>query len=145
MTDEAINTLANEWQRRLRTFTALNLLYQADDKSGPLHRATFLESNPQFACIREPELSSQTHREAKRAQVRADYEAELQRHIASIYEPLIAAGTALIRTPAPDLSAVRTKHEVLVGDVDVISYEDCDSEFFNIIRNDVARLTGVRG
>jgi hypothetical protein len=69
-------------------------------------------------------------------------EREITRHMAEIYDPLVEAGLALMRTPAPDLAAVRVKHEAMSTDISYTDYEDEEGELFNILQADVRRLIG---
>ncbi|MDP9412807.1 MAG: hypothetical protein M3Q08_01675 [Pseudomonadota bacterium] len=138
------SSITAEWQQRLDRFDALNILFEADDQWGPLHEAT-VAAETSFRLIRtvrEPEREhwTQTYHDDDGRR-----EAELNRHMATIYDPLIEAGLALLRTPAPDMAAVRLKHEVCKGEngLRFIDYQDEDGELFDIIRADIQRLTGL--
>jgi hypothetical protein len=144
MTTESDTTTREAWQQALTRFTALRILFEADDQWGPLYRAT-TEQTVTMNLAR----SSRTPEERQEWEAAYDAAAErqpreLERHMETIYDPFIKAGIALVRTPAPDLAALAMKHEACnADDFRLIDYEDEEGELFGIIRADVQRLTGI--
>lgn len=117
------------WDQRFARYEGLRLLFEADDQWGPLNVATLRQT-----------LAYRTD-DYERAD--AQHGAQLRRHMATIYDPLIEAGLELVRTPAPDLAAVRAKHEACNADgYRLIDYEDGEGELFGLIEADVRRLLG---
>lgn len=129
------------WDQRLARYRGFAVLYDADTSFGPLSAAnTNLELRQHWG---RPKNEDQ--REAWEAATSAAYDKErheLSRHMREIYEPAIQAALALIRTPAPDLAAVRIKHDAINSELGIMDYEDRDEELFDIIRADVRRLIG---
>jgi hypothetical protein len=131
-----------EWDKRLARFEAFRLLFEADDQWGALHSAN-QRAEMLFSYGRHVDEAAREKWQEQLSEANDREEAELSRHMREIYDPLIEAGLALIRTPAPDLAALRVKHEACSADgYRLIDYEDQEGELFAIIQADAARLIG---
>ena len=131
-----------EWEQHLARYTALRILFLADDQWGPLATTTRdMETSHRLARMTKADERAKWEAEYARSYDR--HEQELQRHMDTIYDPLMDAALALLRVPAPDLAAVQVKHEVCTSELDVQGYTETEGELFDIIRADVRRLTGV--
>lgn len=141
-TTNAAADIRTEWEARLTRYAALRILFLADDQWGPLATTTRnMETAYRLARMVKPD-----EREKWETEYSRDYdrqEQELRRHMDTIYDPLMDAAVALLRTPAPDLAAVQVKHEVCMSELDVQNYTDTEAELFDIIKADVRRLAGV--
>jgi hypothetical protein len=130
----------DSWATLHQRFTAYWLLFQADDKWGPLYVATE-DVSASYHYLRT--ASTEEKRAAWKEQYEeasAANEREMERHMPTIYMPLVAAADALFSHPAPDVEAVRFKHELMLMEFDL----GRDTvELFDVIRADIKRLTGI--
>lgn len=135
---------ADLWRQRLERFEALRILYEADDRWGPLYVAVSGQAEARdFArAARTKEEADERRKEVEHAD--EIEEREMRRHIAEIWTPMIEAGLALIHTPAPDHAALRIKHELLSEGIGIIDYED-EAKLFAILQEDVRRLLAAGG
>lgn len=136
-------TFAGDWQTLHQRFTAYRILFEADDQWGPLA----ISNGAAAATDDLRRMTTGPDRAEWEGEFRKEQsrqEAELARHMRTIYDPLLEAGMALVRCPAPDLAAVQVKHEACNADgFRLIDFENEEGELFGIIRADIARLTGI--
>jgi hypothetical protein len=134
---------APTWAQALTRYTALHLVFKADNEWGPLKQSQVAQRLLGVPCGRPEGETPEQFSDATDAANNWN-EREMARHMPTIWDPMIAAALALMRTPAPDLAAVQVKHELCMDeDFDLLGHEVEHEEFFDIIRADVQRLTGI--
>lgn len=128
-----------EWEQRLARYQGLYLLFEADDNWGPMADAVRRMEGAFYLCRRvggaEAEAAQADYEKANDRQAR-----ELDRHMDEIWNPVIQAGLALVLTPAPDLDAVRIKHEACSSVLMLTDNEDVEGDLFRAVQADVRRL-----
>lgn len=127
------------WNKRRARFEALRLALTAEETWGPLKQTSVAESAWDYISRN---ANNQDAYAANKAAAVAAHEAYLERHMDLVWGPLCDAGMALVRTPAPDLEALRFKQSVMSDCMDLANLEDEEGELFALFMADVTRLAG---